>query len=127
MNDHRGQLLLFVLFRMSRSVAAGMITIAFPYLVLTTRHYGALKLGLLYTAAAIATATFTFLLVEMLDTSGTLTAVAHQADLLDEKGHLLNARKALTADAAGGAGGPAWAGGPGRRGVSWSCWRWPPW
>ncbi len=52
-------------------------------------------------AAAIATATFTFLLVEMLDTSGTLTAVAHQADLLDEKGHLLNARKALTADAAG--------------------------
>ncbi len=37
----------------------------------------------------------------MLDTSGTLTAVAHQADLLDEKGHLLNARKALTADAAG--------------------------
>ena len=51
--------------------------------------------------AAIATAVFTFLLIEMLDTSGTLTAVAHQANLLDEKGHLLNARKALTADAAG--------------------------
>ena len=51
--------------------------------------------------AAIATAVFTFLLVEMLDTSGTLTAVAHQADLLDEKGNLLNARKALMSDAAG--------------------------
>ena len=52
-------------------------------------------------AAAIATATFTFLLVEMLDTSGTLTAVAHQADLLDDKGNLVNARKALMSDALG--------------------------
>ena len=52
-------------------------------------------------AAAIATAVFVFLLIEMLDTSGTLTAVAHQANLLDKDGRLLNARKALTADAAG--------------------------
>lgn len=56
MNNHRGQLLLFVLFRMSRSVAAGMITIAFPYFVLTYRHYSPLQLGLLYTSAALATA-----------------------------------------------------------------------
>lgn len=56
MNDHRGQLILFILFRMSRSVAAGMITIAFPYLVLTNRHYSPLQLGLLYTSAALATA-----------------------------------------------------------------------
>ncbi|HET9179779.1 MAG TPA: MFS transporter [Terriglobia bacterium] len=56
MSDHRGQLILFILFRMSRSVAAGMITIAFPYLVLTNRHYSPLQLGLLYTSAALATA-----------------------------------------------------------------------
>jgi predicted MFS family arabinose efflux permease len=56
MNDQRGQLILFILFRMSRSIAAGMITIAFPYLVLTNRHYSPLQLGLLYTSAALATA-----------------------------------------------------------------------
>ncbi|HET7215499.1 MAG TPA: MFS transporter [Terriglobia bacterium] len=56
MNNHRGQLLLFILFRMSRSLAAGMITIAFPYFVLTYRHYSPLQLGLLYTSAALATA-----------------------------------------------------------------------
>jgi adenine/guanine/hypoxanthine permease len=42
-----------------------------------------------------------FLLVEMLDTSGTLTAVAYQGNLLDEKGRLPNARRALTTDALG--------------------------
>jgi AGZA family xanthine/uracil permease-like MFS transporter len=51
--------------------------------------------------AAIATIVFVFLLVDMLDTSGTLTAVAHQAKMLDAKGHLPNARRALTSDAAG--------------------------
>jgi len=56
MKDHRGQLILLALFRMTRSIAAGMITIAFPYLVLTSRHYSPLQLGLLYTSAAIATA-----------------------------------------------------------------------
>ena len=44
------------LFRASRSVAAGLITIAFPYLVLQQAGYGAWELGLLYTAAAISTA-----------------------------------------------------------------------
>ena len=52
-------------------------------------------------AAAVGTAVFTFLLVEMLDTSGTLTAVAHQAGLLDGNGRLVNARKALLSDALG--------------------------
>jgi MFS family permease len=56
MNGHRGQLVLLALFRMSRSIAAGMITVAFPYLVLTSRHYSPLQLGLLYTSAAISTA-----------------------------------------------------------------------
>ena len=51
--------------------------------------------------SAIAVIVFTFLLVEMLDTSGTLTAVAHQAKLLDKDGHLKNARHALASDALG--------------------------
>src|SRR6185437_15697198 len=44
-------------------------------------------------AGAIATAVFAFLLVDMLDTSGTLTAVAHQAKLLapDEVGTMSGA------------------------------------
>jgi len=52
-------------------------------------------------ASAIAVAVFVFLLVDMLDTSGTLTAVAHHANLLDKNGHLPNARRALTSDAIG--------------------------
>ncbi|HLX76566.1 MAG TPA: MFS transporter [Terriglobales bacterium] len=49
-------LVYLLLFRISRSIAAGMITLAFPYLVLNKYHYGSLTLGLLYTAAAVATA-----------------------------------------------------------------------
>ena len=52
-------------------------------------------------AGAIATAVFAFLLIDMLDTSGTLTAVAHQAKLLEPDGRLKNARRALTSDAVG--------------------------
>jgi AGZA family xanthine/uracil permease-like MFS transporter len=52
-------------------------------------------------ASAIAVAVFAFLLVEMLDTSGTLTAVARQAGLLEPDGRLKNARRALMADAVG--------------------------
>ncbi len=46
------------MFRIARSIAAGMIALAFPYLVLTHYHYGTLTLGLLYTAGAVATAGF---------------------------------------------------------------------
>ena len=70
MNNHRGQLLLFLLFRMSRSIAAGMITIAFPYLVLAYRHYSPLQLGLLYTSAALATATLGLLFGFLTDVWG---------------------------------------------------------
>jgi AGZA family xanthine/uracil permease-like MFS transporter len=52
---------------------------------------GALSLGPLIIV-------FVFLMVDLLDTSGTLTAVAHQAGLLDENGHLPQARRALVAD-----------------------------
>jgi adenine/guanine/hypoxanthine permease len=50
---------------------------------------------------AIALAVFSFLLIDMLDTSGTLTAVAHQANLLEKDGRLKNARRALATDAIG--------------------------
>ncbi|MBV9045047.1 MAG: NCS2 family permease [Alphaproteobacteria bacterium] len=49
----------------------------------------------------IAVAVFSFLLIDMLDTSGTLTAVAHQAKLLETDGGLKNARRALMTDAVG--------------------------
>jgi AGZA family xanthine/uracil permease-like MFS transporter len=50
---------------------------------------------------AIAVAVFSFLLIDMLDTSGTLTAVAQQAKLLEPDGRLRNARRALATDAVG--------------------------
>ncbi|MGC9955211.1 MAG: NCS2 family permease [Rhizomicrobium sp.] len=50
---------------------------------------------------AVLTSILVFLLIDMLDTSGTLTAVAYQGNLLDEKGRLPNARRALTTDALG--------------------------
>jgi len=49
----------------------------------------------------IATSVLVFLLIDMLDTSGTLAGVAHEAGLLDENGRLPNARRALAADALG--------------------------
>lgn len=52
-------------------------------------------------AASIATVVFVFLLIDMLDTSGTLTAVAHQAKMLDADGRLPQARRALGVDALG--------------------------
>ena len=50
---------------------------------------------------AMLTSILVFLLIDMLDTSGTLTAVAYQGKLLDEEGRLPNARRALTTDALG--------------------------
>jgi len=49
----------------------------------------------------IVTGVLVFLVVDMLDTSGTLMAVAYQGNLLDEDGKLPNARRALTTDAIG--------------------------
>ena len=58
-------------------------------------HFGGAAIGL------IATSVFVFLLIDMLDTSGTLTAVAQQGKMLDAQGHLPNARRALATDAVG--------------------------
>jgi AGZA family xanthine/uracil permease-like MFS transporter len=52
-------------------------------------------------AGTIATVVFVFLLIDMLDTSGTLTAVAQQGGMLDKEGRLPQARKALSVDALG--------------------------
>lgn len=47
---------------------------------------------------AIVTAVLTLLLYDMFDTSGTLVAVLHQANLLDESGNAKRLRPALVAD-----------------------------
>ncbi|WP_419861100.1 NCS2 family permease [Candidatus Palauibacter sp.] len=44
---------------------------------------------------------FTFLIVDLFDTAGTLIGVAHQADLLDEDGRLPRIQRALMADSTG--------------------------
>lgn len=63
-------LTLLMLFRVGRSVAAGIVTLAFPYLVLRTLHYPAVVLGLVYTAGAIATAVLGLLTGFLADTLG---------------------------------------------------------
>ena len=57
---------------------------------------GAWKLGIDFILVV-----FAFLMVDMFDTVGTLVGVAKQADLLDEKGNLPRAGRALMADAVG--------------------------
>jgi len=57
---------------------------------------GAWKLGIDFLVIC-----FAFLMVDMFDTIGTLVGVASQANLLDEKGQLPNAKGALMADAVG--------------------------
>ena len=52
---------------------------------------GAMELGLL-------TIVFTFLLLDLFDTTGSLVAVLHQAGLLDERGRVPRLRQALVAD-----------------------------
>jgi adenine/guanine/hypoxanthine permease len=51
-------------------------------------------------ASVIASVVLVFLLLDLLDTSGTLTAVGHQAGLM-ENGRMRNARRALISDATG--------------------------
>ncbi len=53
---NRKDFVLLTLFRMTRSLAAGLVMIVFPYLVLQRLKYGPLTLGLLYVVGALATA-----------------------------------------------------------------------
>ena len=59
---NRRDLLLLSLFRASRSIAAGLIMIAFPYLVLQRLRFGPFALGLIYVAGAAGTALLGLLL-----------------------------------------------------------------
>jgi MFS family permease len=76
------ELALLMLFRAARSIAAGMISLAFPYLVLRTLHYPAVVLGLVYTAAAIATAVFGLLFGLLADSWGRKPALLAAGALL---------------------------------------------
>jgi MFS family permease len=68
--DGAGQLKLLLLFRMTRTLAAGLIAVAFPYYVLTGLHFSAFTLGILYAAATIATAGLTLLFGYLADVWG---------------------------------------------------------
>jgi MFS family permease len=56
MRDRKNGIMILAGSRIARSVAAGMINVAFPYYVLTRLHYGAFVIGLIYVAATVATA-----------------------------------------------------------------------
>lgn len=86
MNHESRQLLWLVLFRLTRSFAAGIIVLILPYYVLQDLRRGAFLLGLLYTAATFGTAGFALLF-------GFLT------DLWGRKGTLLLAGALLPAGA----------------------------
>lgn len=95
-----------VLIGIAVATAAAMLTGLAPLPALTMPHgsmaptFLALHLGGSVSTAAIAGAVLVFLLLDLLDTSGTLTAVGHQAGLMTD-GRLKNARRALTTDALG--------------------------
>ena len=57
----RGRWLLFAS-RLTRGFAAGLVTIGFPYLLLTDLRSGAFVLGLLYAGGALSTALLTYVL-----------------------------------------------------------------
>jgi MFS family permease len=56
--------------RIARSVAAGMITLAFPYFIIVNLHYNVSVIGLIYVAATIATAILSFAFGVTTDTWG---------------------------------------------------------
>jgi predicted MFS family arabinose efflux permease len=55
------QLSYLIIFRLTRSLAAGIIILVLPYYVLVYLHYSVFTLGMLYTAATLATAVFALL------------------------------------------------------------------
>lgn len=56
--NNTAKLRLLLFFRLTRTLAAGLISVAFPYYILTELHYSAFTLGVLYASATIATAVF---------------------------------------------------------------------
>ncbi len=59
--DKRNGIINLAFLRTTRSIAAGMINVAFPYYILTTLHYSAFIMGVIYVSAAITTAVLGFL------------------------------------------------------------------
>ena len=75
MTHNTRQLALLILFRLTRSFAAGIIILVLPYYVLEDLHCSASVLGLIYTAATLATAGFALLfgfLTDLWGRKGTL-------------------------------------------------------
>lgn len=70
------------MFRAARSIAAGMVTIAFPYLILQTLGYPAVTLGLVYTAAAVTTAASSLVFGFLADSWGRKQALIAAGALL---------------------------------------------
>jgi MFS family permease len=68
--DNSAQLRLLLFFRLTRSLSAGLIAVAFPYYILTDLHYSAFMLGMLYTAATLATAGLALLFGYLADVQG---------------------------------------------------------
>ncbi len=60
-NSRKIDIYLLAVSRITRSIAAGMINVAFPYYILTGLHYGAFVIGLIYVSATVATAVLGFL------------------------------------------------------------------
>ena len=55
-SHHPGNLALLIFFRITRSIAGGMMIVALPYLVLNTLHQTTLALGAIYVAGVMSTA-----------------------------------------------------------------------
>ncbi|MEM3832447.1 MAG: MFS transporter [Thermoprotei archaeon] len=78
-DETKKYIILLALFRVLRSTSAGLIALAFPYLVLQKLSYGSFTLGLIYTAATIATAVLGILfgfIADIYDRKQTLIIVA---------------------------------------------------
>ena len=122
MNNESRQLLWLVLFRLTRSFAAGIIVLVLPYYVLQDLRRGSFLLGLLYTAATFGTAAFallfgyltdlwgrkgTLLLAGALLPAGALLAVSSSRLVLLFAGAILGGFSATGSRAAGSVGGAA--------------------
>ncbi len=94
--NNRYYILLLIVFRILRGVSAGMITLTFPYLILIQLHHSAFKLGLIYTAATIATALFGLLFGFMADIHGRKNILIIVALLLPVSSILIYLSKSLS-------------------------------
>ncbi|MGH9688153.1 MAG: MFS transporter [Candidatus Acidiferrales bacterium] len=120
--NNAAQLRLLLFFRLTRTLAAGLIAVAFPYYILNRLHYSAFILGILYAAATISTAGLALLFGYLADVWGRKGTLLLAGILLPAgallafwSGHLaflfpavmLGGFSATGARASGGAGGAA--------------------